>query len=116
MPSASLRLAWPGSSRNRSGRTEISAALPIVKAFCARPQGPLGGCESATTIRAVADLAANDVGLANEFCHEAGRWLFIELLDRADLLQAPPIEHADTIAHHQCLILVMGHVNDRYPQ
>src|SRR5262249_38806403 len=25
-------------------------------------------------------------------------------------------EHADTIAHHQCLILVMGHVNDRYPQ
>jgi len=56
--------------------------------------------------------AVNDVGLTDEVRHKGVLGLVIDILRRADLLDAALVHHYDGVGHGQGLLLVVGDVDE----
>ena len=59
-------------------------------------------------VRRCGDVAGQDVGGADEAGDEGGGRALVDLLGRADLLDAALVEHGDAVAHAERLVLVVG--------
>ena len=52
--------------------------------------------------------AWDEICLADEACHKAGRRQVIDLFRAAELLQSATIEDSHPIGHHESLLMIMG--------
>ena len=62
---------------------------------------------------AVLDHAGQRVGQPDEARHERSRWMLVDLLWRAALLDQAALHHRDPVGHRERLLLVMCHVQER---
>ena len=77
-----------------------------------RPCGMDGQVRTEPDASIGADLALQEVRHAHEARHEQGAGPVVDLLGRADLCDASPIEDRDPVRHREPLALVMGHEDE----
>ena len=80
-----------------------------------RGSAPAAACAAAPTPSSRADDVGVDehVGRADEAGDERRRRPLVDLVGRADLLDAAVVEHRDAVAHRQRLALVVGDEDER---
>src|SRR5690606_21514644 len=64
----------------------------------------------------IADMSMDAIHMANKFVHKCRRWIVVDLLGRADLLNSSLVDHNNTVCHLHCFFLIVSHEDRRYMQ
>ena len=97
-----------------SGRTNATTASPfeIAPRRRARSRNP-AGVESSTVSPPALARPSIRLLVADERGHERRVRMVVELLRRADLLEATGVHHGDAIRQHECFRLIVRDVDER---
>ena len=117
---ATIRCWRTSTSCPSSPRTTHCIAGPITIVVTTSPPAPRPpvarrGAACARAARPRSSVLLDEVGLADEVGHEAARRTVVDLARRAQLLDPARVHHGHPVGHHERLLLVVRHVDERDP-